>query len=415
MKRYPQPRRFLENMPLPARIRKALEPERSWQRRSAATTDRLRVAIVTESFLPHVNGVTNSVLRVLEHLKAEAHEAVVICAGKSDDQPSDYLGFPIDRVPSIPMPGYRQVRIGLTTRRRVVDELEAFQPDVVHLASPFVLGAVAARAAQHMGVPVVSIYQTDVAGFASGYGLRLASDAMWAHIVRIHERCDFTLAPSRPSLQDLAGHDIPRVELWPRGVDSQRFHPDKASASLRSLIAPNGEVIVGYVGRLAREKQIDALVALVGMPNVRLVVVGEGPYRPELERMLPQAEFLGFLAGEELATAVASLDVMVHTGEHETFCQSVQEALASGVPVVAPASGGPLDLVHSGLSGFLYEPGNPSDLANKVNVLVQDSAMRKQFSAAARESVEHRSWHAVCEQLMDFYRRAIDAHAAKVA
>lgn len=433
MRRYPQPRRFLETMPLPAMLRTRFEPERSWRRLprtgrlpvidttpdggAPAAVDgspgSMRIAVVTESFLPHVNGVTNSVLRVLEHLRAEGHEAVVIAPGRVGDGPAEYAGFPIVRVPSVPMPGYRQVRIGLVTRRRVVAELEAFQPDVVHLASPFVLGAVAARAAQHMDVPCVSVYQTDVAGFASRYHLSLAADAVWAHLVRIHERCDVTLAPSRPAMADLAEHDIPRVALWPRGVDGERFHPRHRDLALRTRLAPKGEVLVGYVGRLAREKKVHMLEALHDLPGVRLVLVGEGPYRPELERDLPGAAFLGFQGGEDLARLVASLDVMVHTGEHETFCQAVQEALASGVPVVAPASGGPLDLVEPGRTGWLYEPGDASDLRARVAALAADADMRTTFGRNARASVESRTWAAVCTDLMGWYDRALQRHRAR--
>ena len=378
MKRYPQPRRLLENAPLPTWIKQRYEPERAWTRTNIARSsrDRLRVAIVTESFLPHINGVTNSVLRVLEHLARERHEAVVIAPGRSGDLPESYAGFAVVRVPSLPLPGYRQVRVGLATRLKVVEELQRFQPDVLHLASPFVLGAVAARAAQHMQLPSLAIYQTDIPGFASRYGLTLAADALWAHIVRIHERCSRTLAPSTTSMEDLVSHEVPRVALWPRGVDSELFHPDKRDENLRSALIPDGTVLVGYVGRLAREKNLDALTALAELEGIRLVIVGEGPYESELRRHLPSAKFLGFRTGEDLARTIASLDVLVHTGEHETFCQVIQEAMACGVPVVAPASGGPLDLVESGSTGLLYAPQNRHDLVRCVKTLSDDADLR---------------------------------------
>jgi len=206
----------------------------------------------------------------------------------------------------------------------------------------------------------------------------------------------------------LDDHGIPRVSLWPRGVDSRRFSPTHRSESLRASWAP-GRVIVGYMGRLAPEKEVDQLRALVDMPNVHLVVIGDGPSRRDLERALPSATFTGFLAGEQLSSAVASLDVMVHTGRHETFCQSVQEALASGVPVVAPGAGGPLDLVDPSRNGWLYEPGDSIDLRDRVRDLAGDDAKRRAMGAAARQSVLGRTWPSVMSQLEQHYADAVGA------
>jgi phosphatidylinositol alpha 1,6-mannosyltransferase len=167
-------------------------------------------------------------------------------------------------------------------------------------------------------------------------------------------------------------------------------------------------VVVGYVGRVAREKNVEALAVLADVPGIRVVIIGEGPYEAELQKQLPTAHFGGFLAGDDLAAAVASLDIMIHTGEHETFCQSVQEALAAGVPVVAPASGGPLDLVTPGLNGWLYEPGNYDDLRRCVELL-RDPDARQRFGRAGRENVLPRSWEAVCSQLVEVYRFVVRA------
>lgn len=365
------------------------------------------MAVVTESFLPHVNGVTNSVLRVLEHLARERHDAIVIAPGKLRDVPARYAGFEVFPIASIPMPGYRQVRLGFANELRVTEELRRFSPDVVHLASPFVLGAVAARAAQSLGIPAIAIYQTDVPGFASRYGMQMAAEVMWSHIRHIHQSCALTLAPSSDSMRDLFAHGISRVHIWGRGVDSEVFHPDALNHEWKTRLARSGEFIVGYVGRLAREKNVKYLLQLARKENVRLVVIGDGPLRQSLMREMPEACFLGQLSGHELARAMASLDVLVHPGEHETFCQVIQEAMSCGVAVVAPAAGGPLDLVEPEVTGLLYPPGDIPGLEAAVERLMKDADLRSNLGMAARAVVERKSWPSVCEQLVDYYRQVV--------
>lgn len=363
----------------------------------------MKVAIISESFLPQVNGVTNSVLRVLEHLQRRGHEAVVVAPGPADRDPDRYAGAPVLRLPSLPLPGYPEVRISAPGVQALRNLLIASGADVVHLASPFALGPSAVRAAQRAGVPVVAVFQTDVAGFARHYGAGALGELAWRRLERVHRQVDRTLAPSRATVRQLRRRGIPRVQLWPRGVDTARFHPQRRMRALRDRLAPRGEVLVGYVGRLAPEKRVSDLVVLAGLPGVRLVVIGEGPSRGRLQRLLPDAAFLGFLDGDRLPAAVASLDVMVHAGVDETFCQSVQEALASGVPVVAAAAGGPLDLVDPSRTGWLYPPGDLAALRDRVRDLAGDSAKRRAMGAAARESVLPRRWEPLLDALLDHY------------
>lgn len=327
----------------------------------------MRVAVVSESFLPHVNGVTGSVLQVLRHLRSTGHDARVIAPG---DPPPVCEGFQVVGLPSVGLPGYSQVRLPLVVTRTLVRELTQFAPDVVHLASPFVLGGPVVRAAASLDIPVVAIYQTDVAGFARRYGLTAASNAAWRRIRSIHERAQVTLAPSPTAARHLEGHGVPRVRVWPRGVDTTAFSPAHRDARWRARLAPAGEVLVGYFGRLAAEKQVEDLAVLGDMPGVRLVVIGDGPERERLTQRLPGAHFLGVLSGRDLSRAVASLDVVVHPGPYETFCQAAQEAMASGVPVVAVGSGGLLDLVDSSRTGWLYRPGDLQALRGHVADLV---------------------------------------------
>jgi phosphatidylinositol alpha 1,6-mannosyltransferase len=277
----------------------------------------------------------------------------------------------------------------------------------VHLASPAILGAQGAFAAHRLGIPAIAIYQTDLAGFAARYRMRMAHDAVWSWLRTVHGGVARTLAPSRHAVQQLRDNGIERVARWARGVDLRRFHPMHRSPGLTRQLAPDGRLLVGYVGRLAHEKQVDLLAETANLPGVQLVVVGDGPARRQLERALPTANFLGFQNGEQLATTYASLDVFVHTGAHETFCQAAQEALASGVPVVAPAAGGLLDLVEPGHNGLTFSPGSPTAIADCIDLLQRDVDLRHAFGANARRSVEGRSWDVIGNELVQHYREVV--------
>ena len=365
----------------------------------------VRIAVVTESFLPQVNGVTNSVLRVCEQMQRCGHEVLVIAPGEG---PGHWAGARVVRAPAVLLPGYADFRLSRPWAG-LVPTLRAFGPDVVHLASPAVLGAQAAFAAQRLGVPVVAVYQTDLAGFASRYRLRPAENAVWSWLRRVHGMAETNLAPSQQAIDDLHRNGVQRVKRWARGVDLDLFAPGRRDPQLRAQLAPDGEVIVGYVGRLAQEKQIELLAGLDRRPGMRLVIIGDGPRRHQLEHVLPNATFLGFRTGVDLAAGFASLDVFVHPGAHETFCQAAQEALASGVPVVGPSAGGLLDLIDPGVTGHLFTPGSAAALRTRVESLVADPALRARMALAARDSVAGRSWDVLGDELVAHYRAAVAA------
>ncbi|MCX4760538.1 glycosyltransferase family 1 protein [Streptomyces sp. NBC_01275] len=368
----------------------------------------MRVVIVTESFPPDVNGVAHCALQTARHLVDRGHLPLVVAPATAAGHGPDALApCPVVRVPSLPLPGYPQVRVALPSRR-VAAAIAEHRADMVHLASPFVLGVRGMAAAARLGIPAVAVYQTDLAGYARTY-MGAGEAAAWRRIRSVHAAADLTLAPSSAALTDLEAHGVPRVKLWRRGVDTLRFRPDHRDEALRRELAPGGELIVGYVGRLAPEKQVELLAGACGLEGVRVVVVGDGPSQAHLTEALPGAVFLGRRTGEELARIFASLDVFVHTGPFETFCQTVQEAMASGVPVVAPAAGGPLDLVAHGRTGLLVPPRDVTAVREAVRSLAADPDRRAAFGAAARAMVEGRTWAAVGDQLVGHYADVIAA------
>jgi phosphatidylinositol alpha 1,6-mannosyltransferase len=381
---------------------------------------RLRVALVTESFLPTGNGVTTSVCRTLEHLARRGHDAVVICPGPA---PSTFAGAQVISVPSIT---YRRFPVGLPSSK-VIRTLASFAPDIVHLASPFVLGSAGVTAATQLGVPAVAVFQREALLMSGAtvpqprYGGTMLQAAAWRWIRRIHEQADLTLAPNSAVLAELRGREVPRLALWEGGTDGGRFSPERrrtaSVAALRARLAPNGELLIGHVGRLTTQAGVERLAALADLPGTRLVVVGDGPHRGSLEQSLRSAEvsFLGDLDGDDLADAYAALDLFVHTDSRwdtdPTACRIMQEAMTSGLPVVAPACGGPLDLVAPGLNGFLYRADDAAGLRAVVATLTGDADQRRWMGSAARAGVERRTWQVLGDELIEHYRTVLQRRA----
>ena len=358
----------------------------------------MRVAIVTESFPPDVNGVANSVLRVAEHCVARGHEPLVVAPQPAARRRPGArpLPYPVRagavggaaRLPRLPARPAGPARSPHALRDHGAD--------VVHLASPFVLGAWGAAAARSSSLPVVAVYQTDVPGLRPARtGWADASSTAWRWLRRIHGRAARTLAPSTSTAAELLAHGVRDVWLWRRGVDSDPAST-RAAATRRSgaALAPDGEVLVGYVGRLA--------VGEAGRPARRDRPAARacgwwwsatGRPARALERRCPAPSSSVSATAPQLARLYASLDVFVHTGPFETFCQAVQEAMASGVPVVAPAAGGPLDLVQPGRTGY---PGAAAATAARsraaVAELAADPGVRRAYGTAARAAVAGRTW-----------------------
>jgi phosphatidylinositol alpha 1,6-mannosyltransferase len=363
----------------------------------------MRVAVVSESFLPTVNGVTTSVARVLEHLQRRGHEALVIAPAAGS--PSEYAGAAVHEVPAVL---YRRFPVGIPTPL-VHRTLADFAPDVVHAASPFLLGAHAIGEASRLGIPSVAVFQTDVAGYARRNRLSAAEGFAWRVVNLVHDKADLTLAPSSAAMSDLAAAGVQRLARWGRGVDLDGYHPrtrlEPEVEQLRRSWAPNDELIVGYVGRLAPEKQVEAFAALRGVPGIRIVIVGGGPSEASVRRALAgmPVTFTGPLHGRELARAYAAFDVFAHTGTEETFGQTIQEAQASGTPVIAPRSGGPIDLIEHGVSGLLTDPDDPRSLTRAVAALAADAGRRARLGEAGRRSVLGRTWESLGDQLLSHY------------
>lgn len=370
----------------------------------------MRVLISAESFLPRSNGVTNSVLHLCRYLRSHGHHILIVASG---DGPSEVGEIPVLRVPALALKTIAQVDIPRVRTKTLVPILRDFRPDVVYLASPFLLGEQVRKAAVRCGVPVVANYQTDVSGFIDFYGLANSKAIVEKRLRKIHQGSTLNLAPSSASIEFLSALGVPNIRHWGRGVDLQKFNPAWRSAKLRkSWGADSDTIVIGFVGRLAPEKQVHKVgtlgdVGILAGKKIIQVIVGEGPTRKSLEKSLPKAIFTGHLSGDDLSRAMASMDVLVTTGENETFCQVIQEAMASKLAVVAPNIGGPVDLIKDGVDGALYQPGENLDIRKKVLLAISDSNRLAAMADAGFARVQTKTWESICDQLFEMFTEVV--------
>jgi glycosyltransferase involved in cell wall biosynthesis len=367
----------------------------------------MRVALICETFVPHVNGVAATICRILEHLQAEGHEALLFAP---QGAPASYAGTEIVPLSALPLPLYPELvvtppQFGITQR------LRRFQPDVVHVVGPVVLGAIAPVVGHNLRVPLISSYHTDFGAYTRHYGFGGLSSLVNFYLRWIHNRSRLTLCPSTATLRSLRLLGFRRLKLWGRGVDTQRFHPEHRSDAWREAVgAQPDETLLLYVGRLAKEKRVELLAeALDGVDKVRLVLVGDGPARAELQQRLAglPVHFTGYLRGHELAVAYASADVFLFPSDTDTFGQVIQEAMASGLPVIGARSGGAPDMVRDSQTGRLFAPGDVGELQACLRAVVHQPDARRAMGQAGRAAAERHSWAVVMDQLMRYYRRVL--------
>lgn len=379
----------------------------------------MRVAIVTESFLPSINGVTRAVTALTGYLRRTGHDAMVVAPAHdgehirdpSDDDPGQetHDGFPVVRVPGIAGLVYPDLTVA-PVDLRLWRRLREFRADVVHLASPACLGVFGGLTARSLGVPTAAHYQTDLVAYARSYAGAPAA-LMVGHMERtFYNGCTVTYAPTDAVAAALRERGFERVSVSGRGVDTQRFRPRRpgAAGAVRRWPSGTGPRLL-CVCRLAREKNLHRLLSVAaGWPRSRLLLVGDGPCRDELALSAPHnVAFSGALEGDDLADAYAAADLFVYPSLTETFGQVVQEAMAAALPIVAVRAGGVADLVRHGRTGMLVDP--PGDgLGAAASLLASSLDRRRAFGAAARRAVLPRSWDAIFDTLLGDYARLAD-------
>ena len=378
----------------------------------------MRVAIFSEVYWPMVSGVGLTLQRLARALESRGHAVRVYSATYAT--PRD-MASPAElrSSPSIPLFLYPDVQWAFPQLREIVPDLEEFRPDVVHCATEFAMGLTGVRAAARVGVPVVASAHTDYERYASRYGLRWAADAGWRYLRWFYQQAALVLCPSTVYEEHLRRRGVAHTGIWSRGVDAQRFHPRFRSTGWRDR--HGGGPIVLYVGRIAREKNVELLLEAWGRlgtarGSARLVLVGKGPLKPLLEDRAPGGvQLLGQLEGDALSTAYASADVFAFPSTTETFGNVLLEAMASGVASVAARAGGVLEFAEHGRNAWMTEPDDPGSLAEGLERLLVDEGLRADLARGSVAAAQARSWDAVFDRLMADYERVARARGRLAA
>jgi len=360
-----------------------------------------RLAVVTETYPPEVNGVAMSMARVVDGLNRRNHDVQLIRPRQPAKLAAQASGKPeVDEVltKGLPVPLYPNLRMGVPSKRGLVKLWSLRRPDVVHIATEGPLGWSALQAAQHLSLPVTSDYRTNFHAYGKHYRLGLLSKPIMGYLRKFHNRCDATMVPTESLRVLLSERGFERLSVVGRGVDAQRFDPARRSAAMReSWGAGPDDLVMGYVGRLAPEKNLGAVLAAYEavkamLPRARLVFVGDGPMRAELASRAPDAVFAGQRSGDDLAAHYAGLDLFLFPSLTETFGNVTTEAMASGCAVVAFESAAAGELIRSGVNGWLAGPGKESDFVVAARVAALDAAARRAVADAARMTARRLDW-----------------------
>lgn len=369
----------------------------------------MRITLFTENFLPKVDGIVTRVAMTAENLTAGGDQVQIICP---DGAPANYKGAAIVGLPAVALPLYPEVRLA-RPRLSVSRAIDRFRPDVIHVVNPAILGLGGIWMAKRRGIPLVASYHAHLPKYLEHYKLDRLTPLLWQLLKAGHNHAALNLCTSEPIAEELSARGIKRIAIWQQGVDTKLFRPELASRERRRRllgIHGDGEALLLYVGRLAPEKQIERIrPVLDAMPNARLALVGDGPYRRQLEDIFAgtATTFLGYLSGEELAGAYASADVFLLPSSTETLGLVLLEAMAAGCPVVAANRGGIPYIVHDGVTGALYNPDCPDELVANIRRLLTDADWRQAMQRAARQEAERWSWRCATDELRSSYQRVL--------
>ncbi len=372
----------------------------------------MRIAIFTETFLPKIDGIVTRLCQTIDHLLYCGDRVLII---SPDYGIQDYKGAKVYGVTGFPLPMYPELKLA-PPNPSIRPVLEQFQPDLIHVVNPAILGLGGLYYAKSLKIPLVASYHTHLPQYLQHYGLGLLEPLLWELLKGAHNQADLNLCTSSAMVKELSSHGIERVDLWQRGVDTELFQPDKACREMRSHLSqghPESPLLL-YVGRLGAEKEIDRIKPiLAAIPDARLALVGDGPNRQQLEEHFAgtPTHFVGYLRGKKLASAFASADAFIFPSRTETLGLVLLEAMAAGCPVVAAARGGILDIVTDGVNGYLFDPEAENGAILATQRLLANQEERETLRQNARQEAERWGWSAATAGLRRYYESAIDFHS----
>jgi glycosyltransferase involved in cell wall biosynthesis len=374
----------------------------------------VKLALVSETFPPEVNGVAMTFGVIARELGDRGHEVVVYRPRRADlpvlDKPSSFREVPM---PGLPIPGYPFLRFGLPAGSTFRKLWKQSPPDLVHVATEGPLGASAITAALRLGIPVTSSFHTNFHSYTRHYRVSWLRPATLAWLRHIHNRTRRTFVPTSDLISELEPLGFERLALLSRGVDVRRFRPDRRSQALRAAWkAEDDDPVVLHVGRMAAEKNYPLLFRVFSAmreanPRCRFVLAGEGPLEARLKREHPECVFAGFFSRDEIGRYYASADVYIHASLTETFGNVLTEAMASGLAVAGFDYAAARQFVRNGENGLTAPVDKPDDLVSAGVRLATDPALRARLGPAARAAVEPHSWESVVERFADDLARVV--------
>jgi len=387
----------------------------------------LRVAMVTETYPPEINGVAMTVARLVQGLHQRGHDLqlirprhcraeVAVAAGAEPG--ADRAGIQQLLMKGLPIPRYPQLKMGLPARRALVRHWSLHRPDVVHIATEGPLGWSALQAALQLKLPVTSDFRTNFHAYSQHYGIGWLKRPILGYLRKFHNRTACTMVPTEALRRELTAEGFRDVQVVARGVDTQAFHPGARSDALRAQWGVQaGTRVVACVGRLASEKNLGLLVeAFEAMqrqrPDSKLLFVGDGPLREALQLRCPQAVFAGNRRGEDLAAHYASADCFACPSVTETYGNVTPEAMASGLPVLAFGYAAAGRLIRDGHNGLLAATHDAPAFIRQAVRLATDDALLLRLGSAARETALAQQWEVVVAQVETLLKRAL--HRAPV-
>ena len=372
----------------------------------------MRIALFTETFLPKIDGIVTRLCHTVEQLQRLGDQVLVISPAGGL---TEYKGARIYGVEGFPLPLYPELKLGIP-HPGIGVELEKFQPDLIHVANPAILGLGGLYYAKKLNIPLVASYHTHLPQYLHHYGLGMLEEVLWSMLRAAHNQAQLNLCTSTVMVKELHAHGIERLDLWQRGVDTEMFQPSLASVEMRdrlSLGNPDCNLLL-YVGRLGAEKEIERIKpVLEKIPNSRLALVGDGPNRQVLEahfRGTP-THFVGYLRGKDLAAAYASADAFIFPSRTETLGLVLLEAMAAGTPVVAARSGGIPDIVTDGVNGYLFDPLQEDGAITATQRLFANPQEREILRQNARLEAERWGWAAATQQLRSYYQGILSRYS----
>ncbi len=378
----------------------------------------MKIAIFSDTFLPQINGVTNTLDKLIKYFDENCIDYKIFVPQDSNQE--NYQNS-IYSFLSFRFFLYPELRFAIPDVFSIKKVVEEYKPDLIHIVTPFNIGLCGLKIAKDLDIPAVASYHTDFSKYLKYYNLQFLDKWLWGFIGWFHGQFLINFCPSKDTEDELMRHGINNIELWGRGVDSDLFCPQKRSEKFREKHGIRNKIALLYVGRLAPEKDIDVLMEAFEVINekyedrLQLVITGKGPLEKELKsRWNKNVTFTGYMKGNELAEVYASCDIFVFPSVTETYGNVVLEAMAAGLPVIASMKGGVKENLINGYNGFEAEANQYNDYAEKIERLLLDDELRRSLGANAREHALKYTWSNIFNNLMQNYKKVLEGCAKKL-